>query len=321
MTARRIGLVGLGTISRYYLRAIERSPDWELAGVCDVRAAALGPHLSRATGYLDHRDMFQTADLDAVVITAPNDAHALVCRDALRAGVPVCVEKPLAVTLEEGRALANAAAGGPVLFTAFHRRYNDNVLALAERARGRGPIESITVRYLERIEEHLGGDTWYLDPVRCGGGCVADNGPNAFDLVRLFLGEVEVRDAAITRDSSGADRQAVVRLRSATGVPATVALDWSHPGETKDVEIEFADGGVLRADMLAGHEGFKTSLWHEYEGILAAFGAALDGAHVDGGLAALELVTDTYRAERADTGPLEPGARAGTAVPGTERSR
>ena len=119
MTARRIGLVGLGTISRYYLRAIERSPDWELAGVCDVRAAALGPHLSRATGYLDHRDMFQTADLDAVVITAPNDAHALVCRDALRAGVPVCVEKPLAVTLEEGRALANAAAGGPVLFTAF----------------------------------------------------------------------------------------------------------------------------------------------------------------------------------------------------------
>ena len=44
MGARRVGLVGLGTISKYYLHAIERSPGWELAAVCDVRESALAPH-------------------------------------------------------------------------------------------------------------------------------------------------------------------------------------------------------------------------------------------------------------------------------------
>ena len=314
---RRVGVVGLGTMAHYYLAAVQRSPHWELAGVCDVHAAVLGPHLSRATGYLDHRDMFHAADLDAVIVTAPNDTHARVCRDALHAELPVCVEKPLAITVAEGRELAGLAER-TTLFTAFHRRYNDNVLRLLAGAEGR--IESMTVRYLERIEEHLGGDTWYLDPVRCGGGCVADNGPNAFDLVRLFLGEVSVRDAAVTRDEHGVDRQAVVRLRSATGVPAIVELDWSHPGETKDVELRFADGSVRRADMLAGHDGFKASLWHEYDGILADFGAAIDngrcaggssgggdglsrdGLSRDGGLAALELVGDTYRVHDRSAG-------------------
>ena len=170
------------------------------------------------------------------------------------------------------------------------------------------------MRYLERIEEHIGGDTWYLDPDRCGGGCVADNGPNAFDLVRLFLGDVEPAAVTVHRDDVGLDRQAVVELRSATGVPAVVELDWSHPGETKDVEIRCADGSAHRADMLHGHHGFKTSLWHEYEGILADFGAVLDAGNTaadrrpDGGLPALELVDAVYRTEFLDAASNEEGS-------------
>ena len=101
------------------------------------------------------------------------------------AGVAVCVEKPLATRVEHGRA---ARRTGPdeaaTLFTAFHRRYNSDVLRLLAQARRPRPRRSLTVRYLETIEEHAGGDRWYLDPDRCGGGCVADNGPNVFDLVR-----------------------------------------------------------------------------------------------------------------------------------------
>ena len=74
--------------------------------------------------------------------------------------------------------------------------------------------------------------------------------------------------------------------------------------------------------MLAGHDGFKASLWHEYDGILADFGAAIDngrcaggssgggsgdglsrdGLSRDGGLAALELVADTYRVHDRSAG-------------------
>ncbi|WP_263165020.1 Gfo/Idh/MocA family protein [Streptomyces sp. SCSIO ZS0520] len=300
MEPLRIGVVGLGVISRFYLDAFPRLPGTELVAVCDLREEALAPH--RAAGlpcYDDHRRMLAEAGLDAIVVNVPNDAHEGVCRDALEAGVAVCVEKPLTLRLEEGRALTELArARGTVLFTAFHRRYNDNVLALRDGLAEDAAVEQLTVRYLEKIEEHVGQDRWYLDPERCGGGCVADNGPNAFDVARLFLGELTVESAEVVRDEAGVDRQAVVRLRSADGVPATVELDWSYPhGEAKDVTVRLKDGTERRADMLAGHHEFKSSLKHEYVGVLEEFTAAVrDEADVTRpGLAMLELVEAAYR--------------------------
>ncbi|MGY3201295.1 Gfo/Idh/MocA family protein [Streptomyces sp. TE5632] len=308
MKPLRTAVVGLGVISRFYLDAFPGLPTLDLVAVCDLREDALAPH--RAAGlpcYRDHRRMLAEVPLDAIVVNVPNDAHAAVCRDAIDAGVAVCVEKPLALDLAEGRALTELAVrSGSVLFTAFHRRYNDNVLALL-RAVPAGPdgaaVESVTVRYLEKIEEHVGQDRWYLDPERCGGGCVADNGPNAFDVVRLFLGELTVESAEVVRDEKGVDRQARVELRSAGGVPATVELDWSYPdGEAKDVTVRLKDGTEHHADMLAGHHGFKSSLRHEYVGVLQEFEQAVragtDASRA--GLAMLELVDAAYRAQAGE---------------------
>ncbi|MFR9728443.1 Gfo/Idh/MocA family protein [Saccharopolyspora sp. MS10] len=305
-TPRRVAVIGLGAISRFYLAAIDSSPGWELAAICDVRPGALACLGGSVPAYLDHRAMLGEVELDAVLVVVPNDAHAPICRDALRAGVPVCVEKPIAIDLADARDLTALATPRTPLFTAFHRRYNSNVLRLRAELGSSAPIESIIVRYLERIEDHLGGDTWYLDPDRCGGGCVADNGPNAFDLVRLFLGDVEPAGATLRRDRDGIDRQAVITLRSATGVPAVVELDWSYPGETKDVEVRCTDGSVHHADLLRGYPGFKGSLGHEYTAALADFGDLLDrrgdaaARRPDGGLPALELVDAVYRAEFLD---------------------
>lgn len=305
MRPRRIGVIGLGVISRCYLAGIDRIPSLRLAAVCDTDEAALRPFHDRVPCHLDHHQLLARTDLDAVVVTVPNDAHATVSRDALEAGLAVCLEKPLATRLADGEALVDCARrAGVCLFTAFHRRYNSAVQTLTRRRSA--PIESLTVRYLERIEDHIGQDRWYLDPVRCGGGCVADNGPNAYDLARLFLGELRVIDADIDRDAHGIDRQARVELRAASGATARVELDWSYAGERKDVEVVLADGSVHRADMLrdypgfTGFPGFKDSLWHEYLGILRDFEHALsDGGHrVDGGLPALALVDATYRVER-----------------------
>ncbi|NLU68135.1 Gfo/Idh/MocA family oxidoreductase [Streptomyces sp. HNM0574] len=310
----RLAVIGLGAISGYYLAAAERSPHWELAAVCDARESRLAPHRGRVPCWTDAETMLREAEPDGVVVAVPNDAHRQVCASVLAAGVPVCVEKPLALTPEEGKELvAEAERHGVALFTAFHRRYNEAVLALRRSLDGGPPVRSLRVRYLERIEEHLGGETWYLDPGRCGGGCVADNGPNAFDLVRLFAGDVEVTGAEVRRDADGTDRQARIGLRAADGVRATVELDWSHPGETKDVEVELADGRLLSADMLAGHHGFKSSLWHEYEGILADFATAcaapLPGHRAHGGLDCLELVAAAYAREEP-YGPAPAGSFA-----------
>lgn len=303
----RVGVVGLGVISRFYLAAFEGLPTLELAAVCDLRDEALSPHRGAVPCYGDHRRMLAQARLDAVVVNVPNDAHADVCRDALEAGVAVCVEKPLALNQEQGAELVETARRkGAVLFTAFHRRYNAPVLSLLRQLPADAPVESLTVRYLERIEEHVGQDRWYLDPERCGGGCVADNGPNAFDTARLVLGDGELvlESADITRDEAGVDRQALVRLRSAEGgIPVTVELDWSYPhGEKKDVTVRLADGRERHADMLDGVQEFKGSLWHEYVGVLKDFERAVRSGRdaSRGGQAMLELVAAAYRAEKRE---------------------
>ncbi|MGI5430099.1 Gfo/Idh/MocA family protein [Streptomyces sp. CA-179760] len=309
----QLGVVGLGAISPYYLAAAERLPEWQLTAVCDARAEALEQFPGRAARFTDHRALLDRARPDALVVAVPNDVHLLLCRDALATGVPVCVEKPLALTAAEGSVLVDLARRrGVPLMTAFHRRYNTAVHALVRRTAGR-EIRSVRVRYLERIEEHLGGEDWYLDPARCGGGCVSDNGPNALDLVRLLLGELAVTGCEIHRDGSGVDRQAMIRLRGRTGATASVELDWSYPGERKDIEVELAGGEMLHADMLAGHTGFKGSLWHEYEAILTEFAALVrtgapagTGAH--GGLPALELVEAAYRCARPAPNTTAAGA-------------
>ncbi|GHG24194.1 Gfo/Idh/MocA family protein [Streptomyces hydrogenans] len=314
----RLGIAGLGVISRFYVAAAERMPEWEVAAVCDLREEALDPFRGRVACHTDHRAMLAAGPLDALVVAVPNHAHAEVCADALRAGVPVCVEKPLALDAADGRRLAalSRERGVPVL-TAFHRRYNDRVLALLDRLPAPDApvrVESVTVRYLERIEEHIGADTWYLDPARCGGGCVADNGPNAFDLVRLLLGETpsEVVAAEVVRDAAGTDRQAVVEL-AGPGGRGRVELDWSYPGEVKDVVVRLDDGTELSADMLGGRPGFKESLWHEYEGVLRDVAALRElpdpSRAVEGGLAALELVAAVYAAEAASALPAPRAAR------------
>ncbi|NDZ81090.1 Gfo/Idh/MocA family oxidoreductase [Streptomyces sp. SID10853] len=327
MTAPRIGLIGLGVISRFYLAALERDPDTELTAVCDPDAARLASAPPHARRYRDHRELLRDADVDAVVVNVPNDLHHSVCRDALTAGRAVCVEKPLATELSEAQHLVRLSrTHGVPLFTSFHRRYNAEVDALLERLPPGVPIASLTVRYDEMIEEHAGADRWYLDPDRCGGGCVADNGPNAFDLVRLFIGDTRVTAATVDRDARGTDRRASIRLAAATGAVARVELDWSYPGERKTVEVRLADGTVDSADMLAGHTAFKGSLWHEYVGVLRDFTAQLaqpsrrsrtsrpgdpvPGAHAPDGLAALELVAATY-AQEHEGGPHQPGPREG----------
>lgn len=301
----RVAVVGLGVISRFYVAALRDSSAMELVAVCDTDPERLAAHA--VPGHTDHRRLLRNTWLDAVVVTVPNDVHMRVCADALDQGVAVCVEKPLALDAGQGAALRKLAEHRDVpLFTAFHRRYNDAAARLRDDCAGARIVE-VTVRYLERIEEHAGTDGWYLDMRRCGGGCVADNGPNAFDLVRSLLGPAEVTSARITRDAQGVDRQADVRLRAGNG-RARILLDWSFAGERKDIEVRLADGRTLHADMLAGHDGFKGSLWHEYVRVLDDFGRRVRGIRGgDGGLAALRFVRDAYRLE-------EPGgsSRGGT---------
>ncbi|OIK07782.1 Gfo/Idh/MocA family protein [Streptomyces monashensis] len=300
----KLGIIGLGAISPYFVEAVERSASFTLAAVCDTAEAKTEPFAGRGVpAFTRYQDLLDAGLCDAVVITLPNNLHAEVAEAALDAGLSVCCEKPLAVTTADAARMTEAAQRNDgVLFTAFHRRYNTNLVALQQQLPADpGQIEHVRVRYHENITEHMGGEHWYLNPDQCGGGCVIDNGPNALDEARFLLGDLTLTDASIGDIRSGAEFCAELDLNSADGVPVRVELDWALPtGEVKDVTVRLRNGETLHADMLASYEGFKASLSHEYDGILADFRRAVEtgASYRDPGPDLVALVEEAYRIGR-----------------------
>lgn len=300
----KLGIIGMGVISHYYLKALEHSRSCQLVAVCDASEQRLAPFVHGPLArYRSYVELLADPQIEAVVINLPNHLHFEACLAALRAGKHVCCEKPLTLDLAQAEQLRDTARRlNLTLLTAFHRRYNQHLLQAVREGAFSGAVH-VRGRYHERIEEHAGHDTWYLDSAACGGGCIADNGPNVYDTLSFVLGQLQVRSAEVRRDKRGIDMGAQVALSGPGGLAVSVELSWDYPhGEQKDVVIDYADGRRLCIDLLKDSVGFKTSLYHEYEGVLAHLASSIHGMAEDGsiGVDAVRLVRDTYALEVVD---------------------
>src|ERR1035437_9972619 len=113
----QVGFIGLGRQGTSRLNEFMKQPDVVAAAVCDLD----GTHLDAAVAavekaqghkpaqYHDFRKLLERKDLDAVMVATPDHWHALPAIHACQAGKDVFVEKPLAYSIGEGRAMVAAA--------------------------------------------------------------------------------------------------------------------------------------------------------------------------------------------------------------------
>jgi predicted dehydrogenase len=109
----RMGYVGLGNRGDQVHDAFLEHGDQQTAAVCDLRDDYMdfAVKKSRATPkkYRDYHALLDDKDVDAVVVATPDHWHALMFIDACNAGKDVYVEKPLSLTVVEGRKMVEAA--------------------------------------------------------------------------------------------------------------------------------------------------------------------------------------------------------------------
>ena len=149
----RVGFIGIGNRGSQLLNLFMKNPAVEIAALCDVyepyttrerskvhqRYLDLGkvPRMGEGFGkevkrYTDFRKMLEQKDIDAVCIATPDHWHAIQAIQAMEAGKDVYVEKPLTITIKEGRAMVEAQKRtGRVCAVGLNRRGSSIFQALS----------------------------------------------------------------------------------------------------------------------------------------------------------------------------------------------
>lgn len=184
-----VGFIGMGTMNRGHLGNFLGQKDVQVVAVCDVdknrredAKATVEKRYAEQTksgeykgcvAYTDFRELIGRKDIDAVVIATPDHWHAIPCLEACKAKKDIYCEKPLTLTIKEGKALIDAVRKTERVFqTGSQQRSSTEFRSACELVRN-GRIGKLKAVYVnvgspskpcdlpeEKLEEGLEWDLW-----------------------------------------------------------------------------------------------------------------------------------------------------------------
>ena len=285
MGKRGVVIVGSGLIARFHAQAVNASNKLDLLGFCDTFSPEGAKRAAAEFGgaaWDSLESAFTVDGVGMVTVATASGAHDEPVFAAARFGVPVLVEKPLAVNLERLDAVAAACekAGVP-LGCIFQTRWNEEFIQAKKRIEdgelGRLTYAGVRIPWW-RDDAYFTGSSWHGTWAGDGGGSLINQAIHMIDwLVALMppVAEVKAFASSIAHPVETEDTvSAAIRFEGGAlgGVYSTTA---SFPGRGKTMEItgtkgtiEFSDEaiGTARPDQLPfdGHlkcfEAFADSL-------------------------------------------------------------
>ena len=190
----RIGIIGAGAFSNRHLVDLPKVGNAEVVAICDnvkehadEQAAKYG--IPRV--YYDYHELLADENIDAVTLPLPDQLHREVSVAALYAGKHVLCEKPMALRLEDCKAMARAAKEtGKQLMIGQIGRYTPSFVKAKEILESGllGKLFFVESEYAHDYSKLGGQGGWRVTPERepiVGGGC------HAVDLIRMLAGNPE----------------------------------------------------------------------------------------------------------------------------------
>ena len=232
----RLGIVGCGAITRAaHLPVITADPRVEVAALCDrdSRNATLA---ARESG-IDADIITDTADLagkvDAVLVAVPPRFHARAAIELMEMGMDVLCEKPLAITVADGRRMAQVARDtGRILAVALMMRFFPHNRWLADLVEDGeiGQVREVVVEDGAPLDWAMASNS-YFDRKVTGGGVLFDTGVHLLDRVLWLFGDLT--GIAYEDDAFGDGFESNARLTgtldiAGRAVPARFEFSWSH---------------------------------------------------------------------------------------------
>jgi predicted dehydrogenase len=285
--ALRVGVVGLG-MGKGHVKSFREHPQVEVAAVCDLDADRLEnarKEFGIAQVYRDAGKMFAKAGLDAVCIATPNKFHAPLTISALRSGLHVLCEKPMAMNEAEARQMkAESEKSGRTLMINFSYRFSQMSYALKQQVES-GALGDIyygrSVWHRRRGIPGFGG--WFGNKELSGGGPLIDLSVHRLDLALWLMGFPRpVTVSGTTYDLLGRERAkaegkvftvedlAAAMIRFDNGATLILEASWAlNIGENEQMTTTLCGtkGGLVQRNTDGGYS-FTAEVFTEEDGYL-----------------------------------------------------
>lgn len=195
----KIAVIGCGSIANSaHIPSYMNNPEAEIKYFCDIipeRAEAAVAKYGCGTAVVDYHDVLADPEVEAVSVCTPNNVHAVIAIDALRAGKNVLCEKPAARTYAEALEMQKVQhETGKILNIGVVNRFNDSV-NLIKKYIDDGKLGDIYHVYVSfrahRSIPGLGGA--FTTKAIAGGGALIDWGVHYLDIVMYCCGDPKAK--------------------------------------------------------------------------------------------------------------------------------
>jgi len=229
-------VVGAGLVADAHIGALRTRSDAKLVGVVDIdsaRAATAGRTNGGVPFTTNLADALAWPRVDACIVCTPNWTHRQIAVAVAEAGKHLLIEKPLATSVADALAIAEAfSAAGVVLMAAHTHRFYDYARTVKAAIEDGAIGQPVFVR-LAIIGGWIWSDwrAWVLDPARSGGHAL-HNGVHLLDLATWWLGGQPVSVYARGRKTTAAELDIYDYL---------------------EMVVRYADGSTAVCEMSRGH--------------------------------------------------------------------
>jgi UDP-N-acetylglucosamine 3-dehydrogenase len=236
----KVGVVGVGVMGSNHARVLSEMAGIRLVGVVDPdrkQRQYVAGHL----GCAEFGDLQALIDsgVDAVTIAAPTHVHHDLALSCISRGIHVLVEKPIAPSVAEGRAIVAAARrAGATLMVGHVERFNPAVESI-KRAIKNQDILSIAITRVGPFPPRMSNV-----------GVVIDLAVHDIDLIRWFT-DSEIVEIQPQLKSAVAEREdiALLQFRTASGVLAHINTNWLTPFKARTIHVATRDKYLI-GDLL-----------------------------------------------------------------------
>ena len=249
----KIGIIGTGKHgSRYANHIVGDVAGLELTAIC--RRSSGGVQQARqwhCALYADFRKLIADPAVEAVISVVPPALNLTIARACADAGKPLLLEKPLAASLDDARAIASLVKTDGLRLTVGQTlRYNSVIRCFRKHLPELGPLYTVSVN--QRIEPST--LAWHEDPALAGAGVSYHTAVHIFDSLHFITGLEIIRVMAMTtqRHNRVLEDSLLALLELEGGVHGVI--DCSKIGMARSGRFEF----VGREGQLVGDQIYNT---------------------------------------------------------------